>query len=93
MSPGWQCVDIAVRALKGAIKAKDMQKLPIVVATLQARLDVISQLLVSYATGGQGGPSTPAVQSDRGGRASDGDAQATDADAQPSAPEDSGGGS
>lgn len=87
LGTGWQSVDIAIRALKTALRSTDFQKLPSVVAVIQSNLNTMTKLLSSYTSGTQGAAST--APSSASPSSSDADAASTtaaDADSMPAAP-------
>ncbi len=91
MPPEWQLVDIAATALKIAIRGKSMQKAEKTVAALTSVLNVLTTLINARVEGStKSGTQTPQVQANPSG--SDGDAGSPDADAQPGAGGDAGGG-
>lgn len=58
MTPGWQSLDLAARALKVALRSVDFQKIPAVVAVVQSVLNTISELISHYQSGTAGGPAS-----------------------------------
>jgi hypothetical protein len=82
MGPGWQAVDLAIRALKTGLRSTDFQKTPAVVAVLQSVLNTCTELLSHY-TSGQAGATPSATPSK--GEGSDSASPSADADAQPAA--------
>lgn len=86
MPPGWQSVDLAVRALKTAMRAADMQKAEKVVAVLQSVTNTLEKLVSAY-TKGTAGASASSMTSTA--ESAVGSPPAADADAQPSASADS----
>lgn len=90
MGPGWQQVDLAVRAIRTALRSTDFQKIPAVVAVLQSVLNTMTELLSHY-TSGTSGASAPGPKPRSEERAG-GESPSADADSQPSAtpPDDSG---
>lgn len=86
LTPGWQCVDMAIRCLRTGLRAQEMQKAPKVVAALSSVLGVLTKLLSAYTTGSassDGGSTTPGMSAAQQG--AEGSPPSTDADAQPSA--------
>ena len=86
LGTGWQSVDIAVSALKIALRSRDFQETPAVVATVQSCIEQLDTLVTTYTEGTTGGPSTPTYSPAMASQAPG----AADADAQPAAA-DSGG--
>lgn len=83
LTPGWQGLDLAVKALRTAMRSVDFQKTPAIVAVVQSVTNTLTELMASRTAGTSGGSNVP---SQAGGPSSD-------ADSQPSAPdEDAGGG-
>jgi hypothetical protein len=80
LGPGWSAVDIAVRALKIALRSVEFQKMPKVVAQLQSQMNTLNTLVTSYTMGVQSGPATPTIE-----RNSAQDTGAADADSAPAA--------
>ena len=81
LSPGWQAVDMAIRCLRTALRAEDMQKAPKVVAALQSVQNVCNKLLSAYTSGTTSGNATPEASTQ--GPAPDSAPSSPDADAQP----------
>jgi len=82
--PGWQAVDLSVRALKTALRSVDFQKIPAVVAVLQSCLNTQTELLSSYTAGTMGGSASPTVSPEPSmNGATSGGENSADADAQP----------
>lgn len=79
MGPGWQQIDLAVRAVRTALRSVDFQKIPAVVAVLQDTLNTMTELLSHYTSGTSGATasSVPREPSDAGAPPS------SDADAMP----------
>jgi hypothetical protein len=87
MGPGWQQVDLAVRAVRTALRSTDFQKTPAVVAVLQSVLNTMTELLSHY-TSGTSGATPPASQPRVAEERADGASSSADADSQPSAMSD-----
>jgi hypothetical protein len=86
MGPGWQQIDLAVRAIRTALRSPDFQKSPSVVAVFQSVLNTLTELLSHYTTGTSGASSTASGSLPRSEETSSGgDSPSADADAQPSA--------
>lgn len=67
LTPGWQAVDMAVRCLKTALRAAEMQKMPHVVALLQRSVNELTKLESAYTSGTASGSSgAEAVQEGSG---------------------------
>jgi hypothetical protein len=79
-------MDLACRALKTALRSKDFQKMPSVVAVIQSTLNVLQKLITSYTAGTPGDLSTPVTQNPSSGGGT------ADADSQPDAANDGEGG-
>lgn len=85
--PGWQSVDLAIRAVKTALRSSDFQKLPAVVAVMQSVQKTMTELLTAYTSGSSGSSASagpPPAPQDR----SQSDTISADADAQPGASSD-----
>lgn len=86
MGPGWQSIDVAVRAVKIALRSTDFQQIPAVVAVFQSVLNTMTEMLSHYTSGTSGATAS----SDTAPRTSEGTSlgegtDSADADAQPSA--------
>jgi hypothetical protein len=81
LTPGWQAVDMAVRCLRTALRAEDMQKSERVVAVLQSQSNTLSKLLSAYTSGTASGNAEPSAGDTAEGSLSPN----PDADSQPSA--------
>jgi hypothetical protein len=86
MGPGWQSIDVAVRAVRIALRSVDFQKTPAVVAVFQSVLNTMTEMLSHYTSGTSGATAS----SDTAPRTSEGSSlgegtESADADAQPSA--------
>lgn len=80
LTPGWQAVDMAVRCLRVALRAEDMQRAEKVVAVLQSQVNVLTKLISAYTAGTASGVSEPSTL----GRADEAAPPTTpEADAQP----------
>ncbi len=87
LTPGQQAIDVAIRALKVAMRSADMQTQMKVVAHLQSATNGLEKILSAYTSGGVGGsaPSEKASPMDAAGQP-----PSADADAQPAAASSSG---
>jgi len=87
MSPGWQSVDLAVRALKVALRSEDFQKSPAVVAVVQSVSSTLAELVSHYTTGTAGASKAP--KAEKPSEIAQGEPPSSDADAMPSMSEGS----
>lgn len=78
MGPGWQSVDLAVRALRVALRSTDFQKSPAVVAVVQSVSNTLAQLVTSHTSG-----TAEPKKSPPSGEVSQGSPPSSDADSQP----------
>jgi len=83
MGPGWQAIDMAVRALKVALQSQDLQKSMAVVAALSEMRDNLSQIVSAYTTGTAGASKSPKPEK-APSEISQGEPPSSDADAAPS---------
>lgn len=88
MGPGWQSLDLAVRAMRVALRSVDFQKTPAVVAVVQSVSNTLAELISHYTTGTEGAgstsPGTPSPKTTSGDVADTGDTPSADADSAPS---------
>jgi hypothetical protein len=82
LGPGWQNVDVGIRALRLALRSTDFQQLPKVVAVLQSEVSTLTKLVATYTEATAGGTSTPSVEPAQREPGSLGETSA-DADSQP----------
>jgi hypothetical protein len=90
LSPEWQSVDLAIRALKVAKRGVGMQKLPAVVAVLTSVQSTLETVLSGY-TSGTSGAAKPSTSGAERSAPMPSDNAATDADGQPGADDEGGG--
>lgn len=85
LTPGWQCVDMAVRCLRTGLRAEDMQRAEKVVAVLQSVVNSLTKLLSAYTAGTPSGSAEPSTAAGRAEGPPPSSDAAGDADSQPSA--------
>jgi hypothetical protein len=81
MSPGWQAIDMAIRAIKTALRSVDFQEMPAVVAVVQSCQNTLAELQSHYISG----TTTGSAPKTGGDSANDGAQPSSDADSQPPA--------
>lgn len=80
LTPGWQAIDMAIRCLRVALRAKDMQRSGEVVAAIQSVMNALNKMLSAYTSPGTTGSVAESAQE---AATTDASASSPDADAQP----------
>lgn len=80
LTPGWQAIDMAIRCLRIALRAKDMQRSGEVVAAVQSVMTVLTKMLSAYTSPGATGPVAESAQE---AATTETSPSSPDADAQP----------